>query len=137
MLHWCITCVLVMSFSRDRHNLGVSTCCSAARVRGVHNFRLPMGAKLWAPPQWVPGFRWCRSSAPVYAPMTSPSASSLISSMMSSSSSSTSTSSPSSSNTKQFLAQRPKKSELSGWQLSTRKNFADKVRKLFSRQKSA
>ena len=27
------------------------------------------------------------------------------------------------------------KSELSGWQLSTRKNFPDEVRKLFSRQK--
>ena len=27
--------------------------------------------------------------------------------------------------------QRPKKSELSGWQLSTRKNFPDEVRKLF------
>ena len=32
--------------------------------------------------------------------------------------------------------QRPKKSELSGWQLSTRKNFPDEVRKLFSRQKT-
>ena len=32
--------------------------------------------------------------------------------------------------------QRPKKSELSGWQLSTHKNFPDKVRKSFSRQKS-
>ena len=32
--------------------------------------------------------------------------------------------------------QRPKKSELSGWQLSTRKNFPDEVRKLFSRQKN-
>ena len=32
--------------------------------------------------------------------------------------------------------QRPKKSELSGWQLSTRKNFPDEVRKLFLRQKS-
>ena len=31
--------------------------------------------------------------------------------------------------------QRPKKSELSGWQLSMRKNFPDKVRKSFSRQK--
>ena len=31
--------------------------------------------------------------------------------------------------------QRPKKSELSGWQLSTRKNFPDEVRKSFSRQK--
>ena len=31
--------------------------------------------------------------------------------------------------------QRPKKSELSGWQLSMRKNFPDKVRKLFSRPK--
>ena len=31
--------------------------------------------------------------------------------------------------------QRPKKSELSGWQLSTRKNFPDEVRKLFLRQK--
>ena len=31
--------------------------------------------------------------------------------------------------------QRPKKSELSGWQLSTHKNFPDEVRKLFSRQK--
>ena len=34
-------------------------------------------------------------------------------------------------------SQRPKKSELSGWQLSTRKNFPDEVRKSFSRQKSA
>ena len=33
--------------------------------------------------------------------------------------------------------QRPKKSELSRWQLSTRKNFPDKVRKSFSRQKKA
>ena len=33
--------------------------------------------------------------------------------------------------------QRPKKSELSGWQLSTGKNFPDEVRKSFSRQKSA
>ena len=32
------------------------------------------------------------------------------------------------------LAQRPKKSELYGWQLSTRKNFPDKVRKSFSRK---
>jgi len=31
--------------------------------------------------------------------------------------------------------QRPKKSDLSGWQLSTRKNFPDKMRKSFSRQK--
>ena len=31
--------------------------------------------------------------------------------------------------------QRPKKSELPGWQLSTRKNFPDEVRKSFSRQK--
>ena len=31
--------------------------------------------------------------------------------------------------------QRPQKSELSGWQLSTRKNFPDEVRKSFSRQK--
>ena len=31
--------------------------------------------------------------------------------------------------------QRPKKSELSGWQLSTRKNFPDEVLKLFLRQK--
>ena len=31
--------------------------------------------------------------------------------------------------------QRPKKTELSGWQLSTRKNFPDDVRKLFSQQK--
>ena len=31
--------------------------------------------------------------------------------------------------------QRPKKSELSGWQLSTHKNFPDEVRKSFSRQK--
>ena len=31
--------------------------------------------------------------------------------------------------------QRPKKSELSGWQLSTRKNFPDEVRKSFLRQK--
>ena len=31
--------------------------------------------------------------------------------------------------------QRPKKSELSGWQLSTCKNFPDEVRKLFLRQK--
>ena len=35
------------------------------------------------------------------------------------------------------LRQRAKKSELSGWQLPTRKNFPDKVRKLFSRQKKA
>ena len=33
--------------------------------------------------------------------------------------------------------QRPKKSELSGWQLSTRKNFPDEARKSFSRQKCA
>ena len=33
--------------------------------------------------------------------------------------------------------QRPKKSELSGWQLSTRKNFPDEVRKSFLRQKNA
>ena len=33
------------------------------------------------------------------------------------------------------LEQRPKKSELSGWQLSTRKNFPDKAWKSFSRQK--
>ena len=33
------------------------------------------------------------------------------------------------------LTQRPKKSKLSGWQLSTRKNFPDEVRKSFSRQK--
>ena len=32
--------------------------------------------------------------------------------------------------------QRPKKSEFSGWQLSTRKNFPDKVHKLFSRPKN-
>ena len=31
--------------------------------------------------------------------------------------------------------QRPKKSELSGWQFSTRKNFLVEVRKSFSRQK--
>ena len=31
--------------------------------------------------------------------------------------------------------QRPKKSELSGWQLPTRKNFPGGVRKSFSRQK--
>ena len=31
--------------------------------------------------------------------------------------------------------QRPKKSELSGWQLSTHKSFPDEVRKLFLRQK--
>ena len=30
-------------------------------------------------------------------------------------------------------SQRPKKSELSGWQLSTRKNFSDEVHKLFLR----
>ena len=30
--------------------------------------------------------------------------------------------------------QRPKKSELSGWQLSMRKNFPDEVRESFSRQ---
>ena len=30
--------------------------------------------------------------------------------------------------------QRPKKSELSGWQLSTRKNFPDEVRKSFSQK---
>ena len=30
--------------------------------------------------------------------------------------------------------QRPKKSELSGWQNSTRKNFPDEVRKSFLRQ---
>ena len=34
-----------------------------------------------------------------------------------------------------LFVQRPKKSELSGWQLSTRKNFPDEVRKSFSRQK--
>ena len=33
------------------------------------------------------------------------------------------------------VIQRPKKSKLSGWQLSTRKNFPDEVRKLFSQQK--
>ena len=33
------------------------------------------------------------------------------------------------------LKQRPKKSELSGWQLPTRKNFPGGVRKSFSRQK--
>ena len=33
--------------------------------------------------------------------------------------------------------QRPKKSELSGWQLSARKNFPDEVRKSFLRQKNA
>ena len=33
--------------------------------------------------------------------------------------------------------QRPKKSELSGWQLSTRKNFPDEVRKSSLRQKKA
>ena len=33
------------------------------------------------------------------------------------------------------LRQRPKKSELSGWQLPTRKNFPGGVRKSFSRQK--
>ena len=33
------------------------------------------------------------------------------------------------------LCQRPKKSELSGWQLPTRKNFPGGVRKSFSRQK--
>ena len=33
------------------------------------------------------------------------------------------------------VRQRPKKSELSGGQLSTRKNFPDEVRKSFSRQK--
>ena len=32
------------------------------------------------------------------------------------------------------LNQRPKKSELSGWQNSTRKNFPDEVRKSFLRQ---
>ena len=31
------------------------------------------------------------------------------------------------------IVQRPKKSELSGWQTFTRKNFPDQVRKLFSR----
>ena len=31
--------------------------------------------------------------------------------------------------------QRPKKSELSGWQLSMRKNFPDEVRKSCSRKK--
>ena len=35
----------------------------------------------------------------------------------------------------QCILQRPKKSELSGWQLSTRKNFPDEVRKSFSRKK--
>ena len=35
----------------------------------------------------------------------------------------------------QRVTQRPKKSELSGWQLSTRKNFPDEVRKSFLRQK--
>ena len=35
-----------MSFSRDRHKLGESTCCSAARVRRVHNsVLLPMAAR--------------------------------------------------------------------------------------------
>ena len=33
----------------------------------------------------------------------------------------------------QTVLQRPKKSELSGWQLSTRKNFPDEVSKLFLR----
>ena len=33
------------------------------------------------------------------------------------------------------FTQRPKKSELSGWQLTTSKNFPDEVRKSFSRQK--
>ena len=33
------------------------------------------------------------------------------------------------------LNQRPKKSEVSGWQLSTRKNFPDEVCKSFLRQK--
>ena len=33
--------------------------------------------------------------------------------------------------------QRPKKSEPSGWQLSTRKNFPDEVRKSFLRQKKS
>ena len=33
--------------------------------------------------------------------------------------------------------QRPKKSELSGWQNSTRKNFPDELRKSFLRQKNA
>ena len=33
--------------------------------------------------------------------------------------------------------QRPKKSELSEWQLSTRKNFPDDMRKSFLRQKKA
>ena len=34
-------------------------------------------------------------------------------------------------------SQRPQKSELSGWQLSARKNFPGEVRKSFSRQKNA
>ena len=34
----------------------------------------------------------------------------------------------------QMGLQRPKKSKLSGWQLSTRKNFPDEVRKSFLRQ---
>ena len=33
------------------------------------------------------------------------------------------------------ILQRPKKSQLSGWQLPTRKNFPGGVRKSFSRQK--
>ena len=36
---------------------------------------------------------------------------------------------------KERVMQKPKKSKLSGWQLSTRKNFPDEVRKSFSRQK--
>ena len=36
---------------------------------------------------------------------------------------------------KEANTQRPKKSELYGWQLSTRKNFPDEVRKSFLRQK--
>ena len=36
---------------------------------------------------------------------------------------------------KDSMPQRPKKSELSGWQLPTRKNFPGGVRKSFSRQK--
>ena len=35
----------------------------------------------------------------------------------------------------EYDLQRHKKSELSGWQLSTRKNFPDEVRKLFLRKK--
>ena len=39
--------------------------------------------------------------------------------------------------TKVTIRQRPKKSELSGWQISTHKNFPDEVRKSFLRAKIA